>query len=204
MLRKLFALTFILCSLGLTPAAWAATSNSGLQLGYSELARGQYAAAISRFSAELTKQPDNTEARRYLVFALLHTGRAREAVAHCKELVRAVPDSAADFALLGDCLRANGDHRSALGSYSHAVELDARCFKAYVGMARSYMDSRNLKTARTVCTIALGKRPPAAETSELQQILQLASAPQSAPATPSSPIQTSTIANRASDAHLYR
>jgi tetratricopeptide (TPR) repeat protein len=201
------SLGVLLCSIWLSlnaASAAALTANSAVQLGYAEMARGHYQSAIATLSTELATDPKNTTARRYLVYALLRSGRTVEAVVNCKDLVVALPNSASDFALLGDCLKSDGDHHSALGSYSHALQLDPRCFKAYIGMARSYLECRHWQNVKTICHNALKKQPPASEYNEFREILQSATNLELTPAETTSNQQHSSLSSRTSSSAQFR
>lgn len=124
--------------------SWRATARGARRTSlpyWSDLAtalhRSHPAAAAEAASRAVALAPDNIDARALLARCLMAAGRLAEAVSATVQAMKMRADPSPLYPLLGDTLRAAGDHPRAITAYRHSLAANGPDRAVFLGLARS-------------------------------------------------------------------
>ena len=122
----------VLCGIAAIAACRPATAAEftsaaeAINKGDSLLEKGDYAAAISAFTAAIRLDPKNAVAYSGRGRAYVGKGEPDKAIADCTEAIRLDPKLAKAYYGLGNAYRKKGDFDKAIADYTDAIRLDPK------------------------------------------------------------------------------
>lgn len=120
--------------------------------GYARLRKGQLPTAVQYLASAVKQNPNSTEARRYLAYALGRNGNLLDAITQYRELVSMGVSSVSDLRELGDLLLKTDQAQEAVDTFKRILVDNPRDRDARCRLANAYSALGDLKSAVEVCT----------------------------------------------------
>ncbi|MBS2006445.1 MAG: tetratricopeptide repeat protein [Cyanobacteria bacterium SZAS TMP-1] len=118
-----------------------------IRQGYAEIAKKSYDRAIKSLRKAIAEDKDCISARRYLAYALIQKGQAKEALSVMQTVSKMVPANAFDFYLFGAAYYAAGGTAEAKDCYLEALRQNPRYDAARAGLVTSLTKQHNYEEA---------------------------------------------------------
>jgi len=134
------------------PEAW-------FDLGNTQQARGQLAAAIAAFRRAIALRPAYAGAYTNMANALQVNGQSQEAIAACRQALAVQPDLAEACNNLGNALQSTGQFDAAVEAYQKAAALKPNFPAAYFNMGNVLRSQERLDEAIACFRQALALQP---------------------------------------------
>jgi tetratricopeptide (TPR) repeat protein len=115
--------------------------------GYGYLSRGAYDKAIKALQKAVSLDKDCISARRYLAYALIQKGRAKEALTEMQTVSKLVPPNAFDFYLFAAAYYAAGGVKEAKDCYVEALRQNPAYDAARAGLVKTLARQHNFDEA---------------------------------------------------------
>jgi tetratricopeptide (TPR) repeat protein len=110
--------------------------------------KGDFRAAVQKYTALVEMNPGSEEARLGLVRSRWKQDDVAEAYESCRTALSRFPSSSPLYAAMGDIYFRMGRLKNALDSFKKAMELDRKNARAYFGMSKLHSFDFNRKSAR--------------------------------------------------------
>lgn len=104
--------------------------------------------AIDQFQSELRINPNNTDARTTLAFALLRRGDSKQALPYARQAARQAPGSAMAQYVYGRALVETGSYREGIAQLLRAEPMDPSNVDIHITLAVAYAHTANPVAAR--------------------------------------------------------
>ena len=160
-----------------------------IDLGYKSLYGGSAHDAVTYFMAALTKEPNNTTARKYLAYALVQTGANADAAVQFQTLNSLQPLETKDRLSLVKCLMSSGQDTKGLQLLTQTVQSDPNSVAAKVELTKIYVARKAMPAALEMYRQAQAVARTPADKELLQNII-----PAGANSTPANSTPTGTPA----------
>ncbi len=118
---------------------------------FKHIKKGDFKTAIPMLQAALKKDPENSEAHRYLAFSYFHSGLVNKALVHSKQVVALGTEHPHDLFSLGEAHFYDGKPQEAIKFYRDALRKDPLHVEARMGAIRSLIAMGKVHEATSAC-----------------------------------------------------
>ncbi|HEY9677327.1 MAG TPA: tetratricopeptide repeat protein [Drouetiella sp.] len=164
----------IACGGSSAQAAFPVESSSANLLtrkGYDLVQSGSYEAASVVLKNAVRANPNDLNARRYLIYALTQNGNCLDASAQLKSLAKAGSLTAVDYYLSGNNDKQQGNTDNALKQYRAALTLDPDMVAAKAGIIELFILASDFQGATFLCKDCLAHARNDAERKYFSQLM---------------------------------